>query len=155
MKYKTFLTTIQGISGWHIYKFDKFSFISAGAFRQNLHFLITYNNIFFLFLSFFSLSSFFISNCIVTNSCMGQATSTENTRSVIKNFHIVVVILKIEILTCFKSSWWNTYSYWICKHTNVDTTLKYIRKMPKWVIQKATSKVIGGANMEIKWTNPE
>jgi hypothetical protein len=110
MNYKTFLTTIQGISGRHIYKFDKFSFISAGAFRQNLHFLITYNNFFSNF-SYLSLSSFFISNCIVTNSCMGHATSTENTRSVIKNFHIVVVILKIEILTCFKSSWWNTYSY--------------------------------------------
>jgi hypothetical protein len=38
----------------------------------------------------------------------------------------------------------------MCKHTNVDTTLKYIRKMPKWVIQKATRKVIGVANMEMK-----
>ena len=110
---------------------------------------------FFSNFSYLSLSSCFISNCIVTNSCMGQATSTENTRSVKKNFHIIVVILKIEILTCFKSSWWNTNSYWICKHTNVDTTLKYIRNMPKWVIQNATSKVIGVANMEMKWTNPE
>ena len=150
MNYKTFPTTIQEIG-----KFDKFSFVSVGAFKSNIYISWLLTRIFFSNFSYLSLSSCFISNCIVTNSCMGQATSTENTRSVKKNFHIIVVILKIEILTCFKSSWWNTNMYWICKHTNVDTTLKYIRNMPKWVIQNATSKVIGVANMEMKWTNPE
>ena len=134
------------ISGIFIY--------SSLCFRQIYIFNYSQENVSDYF-SYLSLSSCFISNCIVTNSCMGQATSIENTRSVKKNFHIMLVFLKIEILTCFKSSWWNTNLYWICKHTNIDTTLKYIRKMPKWVIQKATSKVIGGANMEIKWTNPE
>ena len=134
------------ISGIFIY--------SSLCFRQIYIFNYSQENVSDYF-SYLSLSSCFISNCIVTNSCMGQATSIENTRSVKKNFHIMLVFLKIEILTCFKSSWWNTNLYWICKHTNIDTTLKYIRKMPKWVIQKATSKAIGGANMEIKWTNPE
>ena len=134
------------ISGIFIY--------SSLCFRQIYIFNYSQENVSDYF-SYLSLSSCFISNCIVTNSCMGQATSIENTRSVKKNFHIMLVFLKIEILTCFKSSWWNTNLYWICKHTNIDTTLKYIRKMPKWVIQKATSNVIGGANMEIKWTNPE
>ena len=37
---KTFPKTIQGISGRPICKFDKFSFVQAGAFRQNLYFSI-------------------------------------------------------------------------------------------------------------------
>ena len=47
MNYKTFPTTMQGIG-----KFDKFSFVSAGAFQQYLHFLITYKIFFQIFLTF-------------------------------------------------------------------------------------------------------